>query len=56
MNFSKAQGAVTNTEYDLEIAKEAYAQVSSSEKQKAKVNKGETVLVDSISLVLVKVD
>ncbi len=46
-NFSKAQGAVTNAECDLETAKEAYAQVRSSEKKKAKVNKGEAALADS---------
>ena len=49
VNFSKAQGAVTNAECDLEIAKEAYAQVHSSKKKKAKVNKGEAALADSQS-------
>ena len=33
VNFFKAQGAVTNAECDLEIAKEAYAQVHSSKKK-----------------------
>ncbi len=56
VNFSNAQGAVTNTECDWEIAKEAYAQVHSSKKKKAKVNKGEVVRADSESLALDKTD
>ena len=56
MNFSKTQGAVTNVECDLEIAKEANAQVCSSEKEKVKVNKGEAILANSESLALAKSD
>ena len=39
MNFSKAQGAVTNAECDLEIAKEAYTQVCSFKKKKVKADR-----------------
>jgi hypothetical protein len=56
VNFSKAQGAVTNEECDLKIAKEANAQVCSSEKEKVKVNKGEAILANSESLALAKSD
>jgi hypothetical protein len=54
--LSKAQEAVTNAECDLEIAKETYAQVCSSEKKKAKGNKGETMPADSEPLALAKAD
>ena len=42
--------------YDLEIAKETYAQVSSSKKKKAKRSKGEATSADSKPLALAKAD
>ena len=54
--LSKAQEAVTNTECDLEIAKETYAQVRSSEKKKAKGSKGEAMPADSEPLAFAKAD
>ena len=56
VNLSKAQEAVTNTECDLEIAKETYAQVHSSEKKKAKGSKGEATSANSEPLALAKAD
>ena len=56
MNFSRAQEAVATEELNLDVAKEAYAQVHSSKKKKAKVNKGEAALADSEPLALAKAD
>jgi hypothetical protein len=56
VNLSKAQEAVTNTECDLEIAKETYAQVHSSVKKKAKGSKVEAASANSEPLALAKVD
>ena len=53
-NFTRAQEAVSTAELNLEIAKESYATVRSSEKKKAKGNKGEATPGDSESLALAK--
>ena len=55
-NFTRAQEAVSTAELNLEIAKESYATVRSSEKKKAKGNKGEATPGDSESLALAKAD
>ena len=55
-NFTRAQEAVSTTELNLEIAKESYATVRSSEKKKAKGNKGEATPGDSESLAFAKAD
>ena len=55
-NFSKAKEAITNAECDLEIIKEAYAQVRTSEKKKKKGNPGEAAQAESESLVLAKAE
>ena len=56
-NFSMAKEAVTIAECDLKIAKEAYAQVCTSEKKKKKKgNPEEAAQAESKSLVLAKAE
>ena len=55
VNFSRAQEAMSTKELHLEVAKEEYVQVCTSEKKKAKGNKGEAMLADPESLALAKV-
>jgi hypothetical protein len=47
LNVSRAQEAVSTEEWNLEVAKEAYAQVCIAKKKKAKGNKGEAAQVKS---------
>ncbi len=56
MNFSRAQEAVSTKELHLEAAKGDYARVRTSEKKKAKGNKGEATLADSEPLALAKAE
>jgi hypothetical protein len=54
VKFSRAEEAVTNAILDLEIKKEEYAQVHSSERKKTKGNPGEGIPAASESLVAAK--
>jgi hypothetical protein len=54
IKFSKAEETVANAIFDLEIKKEEYAQVCSSERKKTKGNKGESVPAACESLVAAK--
>ena len=54
VKFSSAKEAVATSLLDLEIEKEEYAQVRSSEKKKTKGNPGESVPTASESLVAAK--
>ena len=56
VNFSRAQEAVSTKELHLEVAKEEYAQVRTSERKKAKGNKGEAMSADPESLALTKAE
>ena len=56
VNFSRAQEAVSTEELNLDFAKETYAQVRTSEKKKAKGNKGEVVPTDPEPLALAKAE
>jgi hypothetical protein len=56
VNFSRAQEVVATEELHLEVAKGEYAQVRSSEKKKAKGNKGEATSADSEPLALAKAE
>jgi hypothetical protein len=54
MNFSKAKEAVTTATLDLEIRKEEYTQVHSTERKKNKGNPGEGIPATSDSLAAAK--
>jgi hypothetical protein len=56
VNFSRAQEAVSTEELNLDFAKEAYAQVRTSKKKKAKGNKGEAVPTNPEPLALAKAE